>query len=77
MIALAQMGENFVTAAVILACAVAYVLWASRRQPGWSGRRRRWLPVAALLAGPGVTLVWWAADIVSPPIVMSDSWGLS
>ena len=77
MIALAPMRENLVMAAVILACATAYVLWSARRQPGRGGRRRTWLPVVALLAGPGVTLFGWAADVVlNPPVVMSDSWAL-
>ena len=77
MIALAPMRENLVMAAVILACASAYVLWSARRQPRRDGRRRAWLPVVSLLAGPGVTLVWWAADVVlNPPAIMADSWAL-
>jgi hypothetical protein len=77
---LSDMRPGLMAAAILLAIGALVVLSMAGRNT--EGRRNgtRWIPLASLFAGPGITLIWWAADVFvlnrNSYLLPSDAWEL-
>lgn len=62
-LAWANMIPNLVAAAVILGLGVAVLRSLSSKSGKGEGASGGWTPTIALLAGPLVSILWWATDV--------------